>query len=69
MAEYTLMEMKKEMGLKDTDNFNALDFWYWFLAPNKISLDTKVHLVEHTTVFSDLVDYMKECEVLEGEQK
>jgi len=23
-----------------------LDFWYWFLAPNEIDLDTKVKLME-----------------------
>jgi len=24
---------------------DSRDFWYWFLAPNEIDLDTKVHIM------------------------
>lgn len=63
MAEYTLKEVKKV-----TNNFDEKDFWYWFLSPNKIDLDTKARVLEHTTIFGDLIDYMRELKVIEGEE-
>ena len=64
MSEYTLEEVKKA-----TNNFDEKDFWYWFLSPNKIDLDTKVHVLEHTTIFGDLISYMRELKVIEGEER
>ncbi len=64
MSEYTLEEAKKA-----TNNFDEKDFWYWFLAPNKIDLDTKVHIMEHTTIFGDLISYMREIKVIGGEER
>ncbi len=38
------------------------DFWYWFLAPNEIDLDTKVHIIETFAdgKVQDIQSYMKD---------
>ena len=36
----TLEELRKE-----TYDFEPTDFWYWFLSPNHMDMDTKVHIL------------------------
>jgi hypothetical protein len=63
----TYEELKKE-----TNNFEPIDFWYWFLSPNHIDMDTKVHmLIWLSPEPSDknpkaIVDYMKETGQITG---
>ncbi len=63
----TYEELKKE-----TDDFEPTDFWYWFLSPNHLDMDTKVHIVswfasgQTDEPIKEMVKYMKELRVIDG---